>query len=79
MGQYLNIAMVGISLKVLMRMLTFSDLNECCLAPVPTMPPYRDHHDLDPAPKWVIKGQPSNIAMFGIKSKVLMSTSTIDC
>ena len=31
-----------------------------------------------PSPKGVIKGQPPNITMFGIKSKVLMSASLVD-
>ena len=35
--RFLNKAIRGISLKVLMKTLTFGDLNESCSPPVPTM------------------------------------------
>ena len=53
-----------------MRTLTFSDLNEFC----PNRVLFKDHHDLDPAP---LRGHKGSSCMFGIKSKVLMSTITV--
>ena len=62
-----------------MRTLTFNYLNGSCSPPSRPCPLKGLHDlDLDPVPKGVVKGQPPNIAMFGIKLKILMSILTID-
>ena len=57
MDQFLSKAIRGISLKVLMKTLTFGDLNESCSPPVPL----KDHHDPDPAP---LRGHKGSICKY---------------
>ena len=73
--QHLHIAVFGINLKVLMRTFNVHWSNCILLTSSPDHVSLRGHHDIGPAPLMGHKG--SNIAMFGIKLNVLMSSLKI--